>query len=105
MRRYGLGFGAGVVVAGYAIAAIALAADRQARMATMRTNADDFRARGGRWTEAWRSLNAGCEFPPSLEVFTHELELKRRETPNMAPDLLARRLVESYHRVQGFFSD
>lgn len=79
----------------------------------MRLNGDDFKAKGPTFTQAWEILHGGCDIPPSLELFEHELEVHRKgdpsrkitPNPSLAPQGMARRLVERYHRTTMSFPD
>jgi hypothetical protein len=65
----------------------------------------DYTVRGSAYQIAWRTLVEGCDVPPSLEVFDHELALARRGKPMMTPEAQARRLAAAYQRVGGFFPE
>jgi hypothetical protein len=54
---------------------------------------------------AYEILARGCDFPPSLEQFEHELLVARRRQQSITVDGLARRLSDSYHRVRGLFGE
>ena len=74
-------------------------------MMEIRDATADFKAEGPRYGAARRILERGCEVPPSLEVFEHQLKLDQEKNPRLCPEALARRLSESYHRTQGFFGE
>lgn len=64
-------------------------------------NGDDFY---DKWHEdgdrAFAILQDGCEFPPSLEVFEHELEAKRKRGAPLTVLNHARYLVDNYQRAE-----
>lgn len=64
----------------------------------MKTCADDFGAKGEAYRQARRILEAGCDYPPSLEVFEHEME-QRRETQIMTAPMCAAAIVSDYKRT------
>ena len=66
-------------------------------------SATEYGRKGPRYREAWDTLVNGCDVPPSLDVFDHELKIARRAAPMLTVEGLARRLSQSYHRVSGFF--
>jgi len=67
---------------------------------TLRTEADLFYAAGYRRT--WEILHAGCEIPPSYELFTHELKEARKARPALRPEEVAQSIAERYHRTKLF---
>lgn len=69
----------------------------------MRDSTTDFFERGPSYAAAREILLRGCEYPPSLELFEHELKQARRAHPELKVEGLARRLSDAYHRVEGFF--
>jgi hypothetical protein len=68
-----------------------------------RTCADDYAEAVpvyDRYEDAYRILAEGCEIPPSLEVFQHQLRAERQRTPSVTAVGLARRLATDYRRIR-----
>lgn len=69
----------------------------------MLTNEDAFRAKGPEYTAAFQILALGCEIPPSLEVFEHEMEVRPLHPYRaQGPEAMASSLVQRYHRIKIF---
>lgn len=64
------------------------------------TSADDYARAGYQYREAWDLLAATCDFPPSLEVFRHEIQQHRAMSSGrvVTPQQAARMTAKNYTR-------
>jgi hypothetical protein len=74
-------------------------------MNSARSSAEDYAARGTLYQEAWEVLARGCEIPPSLEQFDHELNERRRSNSSLTVVGCARRLADGYHQTKFVVDD
>lgn len=67
----------------------------------MNTNvsADDYAEAGPAYARAHDRLRLSCTYPPSFEVFQHELRQQQKTRDNVTPDTLATQLAASYQRI------
>jgi hypothetical protein len=59
----------------------------------------EYTGRGPTYARAFEILSKGCDVPPSLEVFEHELGSRRRSRPGLAPEECAVAVAQSYRRI------
>ena len=65
--------------------------------------AEEFMRAGAGFIRAREILVAGCQIPPSFEVFSCELARARVSNGGITPEGMARRIADGYHRTDGFF--
>lgn len=57
---------------------------------------------GQSFRNAYTILEQKCRWPPSFEVFCQELKAARERTPGTDPEMVARRIVNTYD-AKNFF--